>query len=175
MSKNIKQIRILVACPKDVENIKDLIKEHCETFNIELRKNDEIEFTVHFWKEDIRGLITGERPQEIINKQFDQIECDIFIAIFWKRFGDKQTNGKTPTEEEFDRNYNKAIQNSNPRIVKAYFKEDDINLPNNIDEIAQLSEIIKFKEKVTKLGIYTGFKRKGFCENLYNGVTKFYV
>ena len=164
MSKNIKQIRILVACPKDVENIKDLIKEHCETFNIELRKNDEIEFTVHFWKEDIRGLITGERPQEIINKQFDQIECDIFIAIFWKRFGDKQTNGKTPTEEEFDRNYNKAIQNSNPRIVKAYFKEDDINLPNNIDEIAQLSEIIKFKEKVTKLGIYTGFKEKDFVK-----------
>ena len=160
--KIIRQIKILVACPGDVENIKNMIEECCDNLNVELRKNEKIEFEVIHWKKNVNPIITGNRPQEIINREYDEQEYDIFLGIFWKRFGEKQANGKTPTEEEFERALKGLKEKSTPKIVKIYFKEDEMGIPQNKEEVIQIDEIVNFKDKIKEAGLYKKFYEKEF-------------
>lgn len=167
MKYTIQKIKILIACPGDAENIKELIEECCDSINIEIRKESKYEFEILHWRKNVNAIITGERPQDIINRDYDEQEYDVFIGIFWKRFGDRQTNGKTPTEEEFERALNGHKKNGKPQIVKIYFKLDGESLPQNKEELVQFGDILDFKERLKEEGLYTEFYERNFIHLFY--------
>jgi hypothetical protein len=173
MTKVIKQIRILVACPNDVENIKKMIEQCCDNFNPELLKNEKIEFEVIHWKKNVNSILTGEGLQDIINREYDEQEYDVFIGIFWKRFGEKQGNGKTPTEEEFERALKGYKQTRIPKIVKIYFKQDQMLLPKSKEEILQIVEILDFKDRIKNEGIYKEFNEEYLLDCFYRELLNF--
>jgi hypothetical protein len=160
-SKSLKPIKILVACPNDVENIRDYIKKHCIELNKALAEDEQLELCIIDWRSNVRGKITGDPPQKIINEEFDKIEYDFFIGIFWKRFGDKQKNGLTPTEEEFERAFNGYKKFGYPLLVKIYFLEEPF-YPKDTYESYQMTEVMNFKERMKEIGLYTPISEKEF-------------
>lgn len=173
MTKIIKQIKILISCPRDVDNIKNLVEDCCTNFNPSFSKNDSIEFVVIHWKKNVNATITGERPQDIINREFEDQEYDIFIGIFWKRFGEKQSNGKTPTEEEYEIALKNHKKTRKPKIVKVYFKQDPTDMPDSEEEILQMGAVFNFKKRVQQEGVYVGFKEESFQKFFYKELLDF--
>ena len=52
---SINQIKILIACPGDVDYIKDYIKKHCAELNKNLVQNEDIESSIIDWKTNAEG------------------------------------------------------------------------------------------------------------------------
>ncbi len=173
MSKTIKQIKILISCPADVENIKDLIEKCCSNFNPTFSKNENIVFEVVHWKKNVSPIITGGRAQDIINLEFEDQEYDIFIGILWKKFGEKQTNGKTPTEEEYEIALNNYKEKQRPKKVKVYFKQDPFEMPKTEEDLLQMTEILRFKKQIQKEGLYAEFNEDSFLHFFYKELQGF--
>ena len=125
-------------------------------------------------KKDVIPLITGEGAQSGIDKQIAEYDYDIYVGILWKRFGDKKSDGLTPTEGEFEDAFKRMKETKRP-VIKVYFKTENF-YPMNSYEVDQIGEVIKFKEKIKDLdiGLYDEFKDKEeFREKIFNSL--FYI
>lgn len=124
------QIKIFISCPEDVEEEKLIAIEECK----KLAKLFSSRFILEVaeWKQNTVPLITGEGAQSVINDQIKD-EYDIYIGILWKHFGVKQENGLTPTEEEFERAFNR-YKNTKKPLISVYFKTNDL-VENETEQI----------------------------------------
>ncbi|MFR9211672.1 MAG: hypothetical protein ACLVKT_15405, partial [Intestinibacter bartlettii] len=78
------------------------------------------------------------RPQEIINRQLDIKQCDIFIGILWNKFGsptgkniEKNVEYDSGTQEEFEMVYSEWKSKGKPKIL--FFKSNKRLTPSQID------------------------------------------
>ena len=174
MPKEIHQINIFVSCPNDVENEKQIVRGICDQITEVLSLPRSIQVKVIDWKKDVIPLITGEGAQSVIDNQIVEYDYDIYVGILWKRFGDKKSNGLTPTEGEFEDAFKRMKETKRP-VIKVYFKTENF-YPMNSYEADQIGEVIKFKEKIKYLdiGLYDEFKDKEeFREKIFNSL--FYI
>ena len=104
MAKKVTQISVLISCPSDVDPERKIVRDVCDSLTKVLNKTMNIVIKPIDWEKDVVPLISGQGPQEVIDAQTK--DYDIYIGIMWRRFGDKQPNGLTPTEWEFQ----KALQ-----------------------------------------------------------------
>ena len=98
------------------------------------------------WERDVCPGV-GEDPQDVINKQIDNYNYDIFIGIIWKRLGTATTRADSGTVEEYERAYERYRKDSNQIKIMFYFKKI---LPSERSEIDvdELDKINKFKAKL---------------------------
>jgi predicted NACHT family NTPase len=156
------QIKIFISCPANVDKEKLIAIEECK--NLSRIFSSRIVLEVVEWKQNTVPLITGENAQSIINKQI-QDDYDIYIGILWNYFGTKQSNGLTPTEEEFERAFNRYKSTKKP-LISVYFKTD--NLPNPDSE--QMLAVEEFKRRIGSLGFYNEFKEGEFREKILHDI-----
>ncbi len=154
--KTIQKLHIFISCPSDVEVEKDIVEEVCVQLSETLRKNKSIELCPIHWKKEVVPLITGEGPQSEINRQVEGYDYDIYIGIMWKRFGDQQSNGLTPTQEEFQIALNTYNKQKRP-LIQFYFKRDEFT-PSNDYEKLQSDSVQRFKDEIRELGITSDFE-----------------
>jgi len=102
MSQIVKQIKVVISYPSDVDKEKEIIVRLCDTLSNRIFSKKNIHIKPIDWAENVPRIITGEGPQAIIDKDFEKQDYDIYIGILWKRFGKPQANGLTPTEGEFE-------------------------------------------------------------------------
>ena len=76
---------LLISCPGDVLQYADIVKECVESFNHTLGCINNAEIVTRHWATDSFPQ-SGDRPQELLNKQFVR-DCDAAVAIFWTKFG----------------------------------------------------------------------------------------
>jgi len=119
MSQIVKQIKVVISCPSDVDKEKDIIVRLCDTLSSRIfsKKNKPIH-----WAKDVPRRISGEGHQSTIDKYFEEQDYDIYIGILWKRFGDPQ-NGLTPTEGEFEDALKRFKKTGRP-LITFFFKEE---------------------------------------------------
>lgn len=160
MPKEILQINVFVSCPSDVEDEKQIVRGVCEQITKLLSSSRSIQVKVIDWKKDVVPLITGEHTQSVIDKQIAEYDYDIYVGILWKRFGDKKSDGLTPTEGEFEDAFKRMEETKRP-VMKVYFKTENF-YPRNSYEVDQIGEVIKFKERIRdrNIGLYDDFKDK---------------
>ena len=158
MSREINQIKVFVSCPSDVEDEKQIVRDVCDSITKAYSRSRNIQITAIDWKKDVFPEITGERTQSMISNQTG--EYDIYIGILWKRFGDKQKNGLTPTEEEFEEAFKRRQETGKP-VIKLFFKRDEY-YSNGFYEAQQAAEVQRFKEKIKNrnIGLYDEFRGK---------------
>lgn len=80
MQKNKTEIKVLISCPSDVENEKEIVKSVCGSFSSMLIKRGISVQSIN-WKDNIVPQITGEGPQKIINNYLEKSDYDIHIGI----------------------------------------------------------------------------------------------
>lgn len=91
-------------------------------------------------------------PQNTVNNQLPEI--DIFLGIFWTRFGTPTTKFNSGSEEEFYNAFEKKKSEPDKIKMMMFFKE--ASLPYETDFI-QFEMVKAFKEKIRYLGITSSF------------------
>lgn len=155
MSQTVRQIKVVISCPSDVDKEKDIIISLCNTLSNHIFAKKNIHIKSIHWAKDVPRVITGEGPQGIIDKYLEDQDYDIYIGILWKRFGDPQPNGLTPTESEFEDALKRYEKIRRP-LIKFLFKTEKF-YPNDEYETSQFLALQKFKKRIKPLGLYDSF------------------
>ena len=142
--KNVTAYDLLISCPGDVSKYVDVVKECIESFNISIGRLNNAEIVGRHWSTSSFSQ-SGDRPQEILNKQFVR-ECDAAIAIFWTRFGTPTDKYGSGTEEEIEE------MRSAGKQVFTYFVTEAVDL-NKVD-LEQYKKVQDFKAKYEGKGKY---------------------
>ena len=170
----IKKIfRVFISCPSDVDKEREWTREACEDISITYGVSKGIEVKPIDYRNELIPFISGTRTQEMISDQLEKPGYEIYIGIFWKRFGDKRSNGLTPSEEEYQNALVSCIKNGKP-LISIFFKCKEYFL-KTVKEAEQIIEVINFRDKIRKsdIGMYTEFKsRHDFCRKVRNVITK---
>ena len=127
---------LLISCPGDVLQYAEIVKECVESFNHTLGCINNAEIVTRHWATDSFPQ-SGDRPQELLNKQFVR-DCDAAVAIFWTKFGTPTDKYGSGTEEEIEEMLSSGKQ------VFLYFVDAPIN-PSVID-MEQYHKANDFKE-----------------------------
>lgn len=139
---------LLLSCPGDVIDLKDIIDDCVKNFNKLLGETNNIRVDLKHWSTDSFPQ-SGDKPQNLLNKQFID-DCDLCVALLGNRFGTPTDNYDSGTEEEIENMI------ANRKQVFLYFIERTVD-PSTIDT-EQLSKVRAFKEKYTDKGIYSVIK-----------------
>lgn len=83
----------------------------------------------------------------MINEQLERYE--VFVGIMWRRFGTPTGVADSGTEEEFLLAYESWKRTKLPKIM-LYFCEAPIPPPRSREELAQLTKIVEFRERIAQ-------------------------
>ena len=156
---------LLISCPGDVVQFLDIIRECIDSFNRTIGKVNNAEIVPKHWSTDSYPQ-SGDRAQEILNKQFVR-DCDAAVALFWTKFGTPTDKYGSGTEEEIEEMLSAGKQ------VFTYFLNMSVD-PSTID-MEQYERVKSFKKRYEdgneKRGTYAVVKdetelRKEFTNHL---------
>lgn len=154
--KNVTAYDLLISCPGDVSKYVDVVKECIESFNITIGRLNNAEIVGQHWSTSSFSQ-SGDRPQEILNKQFVR-DCDAAVAIFWTRFGTPTDKYGSGTEEEIEE------MRSAGKQVFTYFVTESVDL-NKVD-LEQYKKVQDFKAKYEGKEKYGTYFTVGNVEEL---------
>ncbi|MGC8947504.1 MAG: winged helix-turn-helix domain-containing protein [Anaerolineae bacterium] len=151
MSGGKAEIKVFIASPGDVLPEREAAYQVIEEVNQTLKDLGEpLYLEVYAWEG--RTYPDAGRPQEVILRQIPIEKCDVFIGIFWKRFGTppgalRPRDGRpylSGTEEEIDKAFEARRNSPDDRpIIMLYRKMDPRSLIEE-EDIVQCSRVIEF-------------------------------
>src|SRR5690606_21572047 len=103
--------------------------------------------------------------QDVINKTVKD-DYNIFIGIFWQRFGTPTNRAESGTKEEYDRAYKMYQSNPASTHIMLYFKTAP---PDNIYDLdfTQFEKVKRFKKGIPTQGaLYWEFSTADELKNL---------
>jgi hypothetical protein len=144
--------KVFIASPSDVEEERKVAFEVINKLNeIYENQNRGYRLEIRAWEKHSHPDIG--LPQEVINRQISIDKCDIFIGIFWRRFGTppgsvRPSDGKpylSGTQQEIEEAIaaREASENERP-IIMLYRKLDPPTGDLKDKEILQNAEVINF-------------------------------
>ena len=148
MAETITLYKVFVASPSDLKEERILIEEIVDDLNLSTFYNSGIKVELKKWETHANPSI-GTYTQEVINSDINQ-DYDVFIGLFWGKFGSPTKNFKSGTEEEFELAYKKYKENPSALKIMFYFKQTPIAI-DQID-IKSIELIRKFKSELGEKG-----------------------
>jgi len=155
MPHSLRVYKVFVASPSDVTTERRAIFRAIEEIN-HIYESQNKDYRLEIWAWEKSHPDWGA-PQEVIKKQIPIDQCDIFIGVFWKRFG-KPTGSIRPsdgrpylsgTEEEIE--LATAARTENPfnrPIIMLYRKTDPISVEMTDEDLDQLRKVSEFFRKI---------------------------
>lgn len=126
---------VMIACPSDVSDARDKVRQAIGRWNSVHARAQNIVLLSIDWEADSTPE-TGERPQDIINRQLLE-DSDLLIGLFWTRLGTPTDNYVSGSAEEIGRH----IQAGKPAML--YFSTQRVS-PNELDP-GQLARLREFR------------------------------
>ncbi len=137
---------VFVASPSDVSEERKLVLNAVDDLNLILPNTNLRALT---WERDAHPGF-GVDGQDVINRQLDCAECDIFVGVMWTRFGTPTSRAASGTEEEFLRAYRSFRCCGTPRIL-LYFCRRAFS-PEGETALDQYKRVLSFKKTVSEKG-----------------------
>lgn len=156
-------LRIVIASPGDVQPERDVLPSVIEEVNRYIADRG-LNLVLTRWETDTHPGFHAEGPQGLIDPILKITDCDLLIGIFWKRFGTPTADGRTGTEHELRVAYETWQSVGRPQIF-VYFNQKSYT-PNSRAETEQWGQVIEFKEKFPKDGLWWAYKGKAEFERL---------
>jgi len=170
MTKNIKQIRIFISSPSDVNTERQEVQEVIDELNRTLGEHNGFVLFPLTWEKNTYPSVETY-SQDAINKQID--DYDIFVGIMSNRYGSPTPNAGSGTEEEF----NSAYEKRDSVQIMFFFKNAQI-MSNDVD-IEQLQKVREFKKGIESKGVFykdfTNDFKKLFRESLTKYISEKYI
>lgn len=101
MPRLVTEYTLLVSCPSDIVEEKDIIKRVLQDFNRSHSLKYHITIRFVDWQFDTYSSV-GKNPQDLINSQIVD-QADMAIALFWNKSGTPTKKAASGTIEEIDR------------------------------------------------------------------------
>ncbi|WP_069130087.1 NACHT domain-containing protein [Rhodohalobacter halophilus] len=164
------EIQVFVSNPGDVEPEKRVVESVCKRLSESYQDYCKVRLRVREWSTIVGQF--GKRPQQIINDEIQNY--DIYLGIWWMRFGSKTGVINPETKEEFESGtheefylaYENWDQFRQPEIF-LFFKEPKISGASR--ETEQLLKVQKFRENQQKNGWCNRFQdEKEFQSKVYD-------
>ncbi|MBK8055343.1 MAG: DUF4062 domain-containing protein [Saprospiraceae bacterium] len=157
-------IKIFLASPSDVKAERELIFALKDDLDHLIGKPHSVRFEFVNWERNAYPGI-GEDAQDVINHNIKD-DYDIFIGIFWQRFGTPTNRAESGTKEEYDRAYKKFKSDPYSSHIMLYFKTAP---PDNIYDLNfdQFEKVKIFKRDLQTQGaLYWEFSKTDELKNL---------
>lgn len=153
--------RLFLASPSDVTAERQLVIGVVNELNSTVARHLGIVLELARWEDMVPGL--GE-PQEIILRQADLENVDIFIGILWNRFGTPTSKARSGTEEEFElaRQFHDAV--GKPGIM-LYFCQRPANFTTP-DQLEQKARLLEFRARIERIALIREFSELEGFQNL---------
>ncbi len=169
MAEYVRKLRIFVASPGDVLKERDALEKSVRKLDRTLGKERGLSLELLRW--ETHAYPAAGDPQTAINKQIGSY--DLFVGIFWQRFGTPTTTAGSGTEEEYQRAYASWTEHKRPPIL-LYFCERAYT-HKNAEELEQAARVMRFRESLKGRGLwwhYRGVKQFSELaeEHLYKAI-----
>lgn len=145
-------LRIFVASPGDVKPERERLAQVVQDLDVTLARGLGLVLELKRW-EDLHG-VDAAGPQAIIDPHIR--DADIFVLIFWARFGTPDASGGYPTRHEFELALERFRKSGRPRIL-FYRKNQDLP-PARIDT-EQLRLVNEFEKSFWAVGLVKPFQQ----------------
>jgi len=156
MDSDAKIMRVVVASPSDVQDERDKVPVVVDELNRGVAADRGLRLEVYRWETDAYPGFHAEGPQGLIDSVLRIEDSDIFIGIFWRRFGSTTANGKTGTEHEIALAHEAYRKNNRPQIM-VYFNQKAY-APKSVEEINQWRKVLRFRRAFPKEGLWWAYK-----------------
>jgi hypothetical protein len=145
--KKVNVLRIFLASPGDVKAEREMIFTLKEDLDVLIGKDKNIKFEIVNWERNTYPG-KGTDAQDVINEQINE-EYDVFMGIFWQRFGTPTSRYESGTLEEYENAKKKYENDKENTHIMIYFKTEGNQNIYDID-IEQLKKVKSFKDKISK-------------------------
>lgn len=149
-------IKIFLASPSDVKTERELIFSLRDELNLIIGRPHNLFFEFVNWEKNSYPGI-GDDAQDVINQNINE-DYDIFLGIFWLRFGTKTNRAESGTKEEFEIALRKYRLAPDLTHIMLYFKTE---APQNIYDVdyEQFNKVKEFKTSLKDEGVlYSEFE-----------------
>ena len=146
------RIRIFFSSPGDVEEEREVARDVIE--ELQRLEGEEIGVNLIYkgWETDTYPAVG--RPQEVINKQIGDYE--IFVGVFWTRYGTPTGEAESGTVEEFERALENRDEDDIPAVL-FYFRQTPVKM-ETIEKLEQKKKVVRFREQYgDKAGLYEAY------------------
>jgi hypothetical protein len=147
MSELVRKIAVFVGSPSDVEAERKIVSEAVDDLNVGFGSSRNIVLEVKKWETHVWPGF-GEDAQSVINARIGSY--DIFIGIFWNRFGTPTSRAGSGSAEELERAYTQWKEHRRPSLM-LYFRRSPADL-STVEQINQKQRLIAFRETLQSLG-----------------------
>jgi hypothetical protein len=151
-------LNLVVASPGDVKPERKAMEEIVADLNRIIIPQFDLELRLLRWETDTWPAFHPEGPQGQVDEALQIDDCDIMVGIFWKKFGTPVKGSPSGTEHELTRAYAawKKSDYKRPQIM-VYFKDKKYACKNR-DERKQMAQVKAYQKKVSKKGLWWGYK-----------------
>jgi hypothetical protein len=160
-------LRVVVASPSDVRSERASLDRVVAEVNDGVARDRDLRLELVKWEKDAFPGFHPAGPQGLIDTVLRIEDCDLFIGIFWRRFGTATAEAASGTEHEFLRAYEAWQATRRPHIL-FYFKNKAFTQRTS-EEINQLQQVVAFKERFPAEGLYWEFRTAAEFEQLVRG------
>lgn len=149
--KTVNVLRIFLASPGDVIAEREMIFGLKDDLDELIGKDKDLKFEIINWEKNTYPG-KGEDAQDVINKQIND-EYDIFLGIFWQRFGTPTSRFESGTLEEYERAKTKFENDPENTHILMYFKSQEVNMYNL--DLDQFKKVKEFRTRISNEdGVY---------------------
>lgn len=152
----MRELRVVLVSPSDVKEERDYAERVIEEINEVLAPTLELSLKIFRWESDTTPAFHARGPQGVIDFMADITNCDIVLAIFWKRLGTPLDSGLTGTEHEFWKAYKSWQEHRRPQIM-TYFNRAPLQYLS-IEEADQIKALLEFRTRFPKEGFWTEYE-----------------
>lgn len=149
MKTNIRNLRVFAASPGDTKQERSVIAEVVAHINRLIGQRECFHLQHVLWETDSYPAI-GADAQDVINQQLN--DYDLFLGLMSCRFGTPTKRAESGTEEEFDRAFQRYMENPNSIRILFYLRNTPINALD-IDPY-QLLQVHNFRQRLQRLGVH---------------------
>jgi hypothetical protein len=157
-------LRIVVASPSDVQNERETLPKVLSELNRGIAADRGIQLEMCRWETDAYPGFHPEGPQGLIDPTLRIEDCDVLIAIFWKRFGTPAKGARSGTEYEILTARAARQKHGRPQIM-CYFNQKPYK-PRSTAEATKWARVLEFQENFPKEGLWWGYRGTRQFEDL---------
>lgn len=145
--KKVNVLRFFLASPGDVKAERQMFFALKEELDFLVGKDKNIKFEIVNWEKNTYPG-KGDDAQDVINNQIND-QYDVFLGIFWQRFGTPTNRHESGTLEEYENAKNKYEEDKENTHIMMYFKTEGNQNVYDID-LEQFQKVKDFRQKISK-------------------------
>jgi hypothetical protein len=136
MPETVSKIAVFVGSPGDVAEERKIVAQAVDDLNVGFASSRGLIVELKRWETHVWPGF-GEDAQDVINDRVGQY--DIFVGIFWNRFGTPTARAQSGSAEEFERAYTIWKTHKRPSLM-LYFRRSPVDL-SSLEDLLQKQQL----------------------------------